>query len=375
MPFIDANEKHYFKRIMLFGLSGSGKTLSALYMARGLAGPDGKVGIIDTEGGRAHAYARKIPGGYGVSELPPPFAPQRYIEKLQEAVSAGLSALVIDSMSHAWQGSGGILDQADKIDARGPKWAVKIQNTRLVDQIKSLKMHVIMCCQGKINHYHSGKFTKDGPMIAAQDSLLRFDLSTVLPMLGQGNYDNRLMDQFGFQQFKTDDAFAGVLDGTPISLELGERMRRCMVEYESVDPEYEAIKISARIAAAQGVEAYDKWRAEFKAKAKDKPEILERFGSNDHREMASQARAASEQIAVQKRMAADQDAQEPEPREWASEVMNFCADAAQAVHTPGGIEAYRDDIHCRDFLRDLRAAVASDESLAPLLAQAEGAVE
>jgi hypothetical protein len=374
MPFIDANEKHYFKRIMLYGLSGSGKTLSALYLARGLAGPGGKVGIIDTEGGRSHAYARKIPGGYGVSELPPPFAPQRYIEKLQEAVSAGLSVLVIDSMSHAWQGSGGIVDQANKI-SKGPKWAVKIQNAQLVDEIKNLKMHVIMCCQGKINHYYSGNYTKDGPLLATQEALLRYDLSTALPMLGQGKYDTRPMDQFGFQQFKVDDALAGVLDGTPISLELGERMRRCMVEYESVDPEYEAIKISARIAAAQGVDAYDKWRAEFKAKAKDKPEILERFGSNDHREMASQARAASEQIAVQKRMAADLDAQEPEAREWASEVMNFCADVAQAVHTPGGIEAYRADIHCRDFLRDLRAAVAADESLAPLLAQAEGAVE
>jgi hypothetical protein len=72
-------------------------------------------------------------------------------------------------------------------------------------------------------------------------------------------------------------------------------------------------------------------------------------------------------------MAADLDAQEPEAREWASEVMNFCADAALAVNTPGGIEAFRD--YCRDFLRDLRTAVASDESLAPLLAQAEGAVE
>ena len=72
---------------------------------------------------------------------------------------------------------------------------------------------------------------------------------------------------------------------------------------------------------------------------------------------------------------ADEDPFAAEPRSWAEDVMNFCADSKSAVNTPAGLDGFRADDYCRNFLRDLRAAVATDATLAPLLAQAEGAVE
>ncbi|MBF0186198.1 MAG: ATP-binding protein, partial [Magnetococcales bacterium] len=41
----------------MWGGSSSGKTYSALRLARGLVGPQGKIGVIDTENRRALFYA------------------------------------------------------------------------------------------------------------------------------------------------------------------------------------------------------------------------------------------------------------------------------------------------------------------------------
>lgn len=71
----------------------------------------------------------------------------------------------------------------------------------------------------------------------------------------------------------------------------------------------------------------------------------------------------------------DEDPFATEPREWASEVMAFCDDAKNAANTPAGLEGFIADDYCKTFLTDLRVAVAADASLAPLLEQAEGAIQ
>ena len=93
------------------GPSGSGKTFSALLIAAGLAGPSGKVGLIDTELGRGSMYAddpdiiAAMPGGkYYRHEMTEPFTPEKYGIAIKQAVQAGISALVIDSASHEWKG-------------------------------------------------------------------------------------------------------------------------------------------------------------------------------------------------------------------------------------------------------------------------------
>src|SRR5437762_12326923 len=58
--------------IQLYGPPRSGKTYTALRVARGMVGPKGQIGVLDTESGRARLYSDKVPGGFVVGELTPP---------------------------------------------------------------------------------------------------------------------------------------------------------------------------------------------------------------------------------------------------------------------------------------------------------------
>ena len=108
------------------GPSGGGKTYTALKVARGLAGgDDSKIFVIDTESGRAKHYAC-APGeqpsektfGFQHTELHAPFRPETYAESVLAADAAGADVIVVDSMSHEWAGSGGVLDwQEEEIEA------------------------------------------------------------------------------------------------------------------------------------------------------------------------------------------------------------------------------------------------------------------
>src|SRR4051812_18755523 len=59
--------------IQLYGPPRSGKTYTALLIARGMVGPKGRIGVLDTESGRARLYSDKVPGGFVVGELTPPY--------------------------------------------------------------------------------------------------------------------------------------------------------------------------------------------------------------------------------------------------------------------------------------------------------------
>jgi hypothetical protein len=104
--------------IGLYSESGCGKTMSGLLLARGMAGPSGKIVMIDTESGRGSLYADVIPGGYDVLELTEPFSPDRYAEAIRTAEASGAAVIVVDSMTHEWESMGGVTDMAASI-ARG----------------------------------------------------------------------------------------------------------------------------------------------------------------------------------------------------------------------------------------------------------------
>jgi hypothetical protein len=146
--------RHAVNLIMsLSGVSGSGKTYSALLMAAGLAGPGGKVGFLDTENGRGCMYADSpgimaaLPQGYDTIELAAPFTPARYIEAIDEFERAGYSVLVIDSGSHEWEGVGGCTDMAEQEKGRWNK--PKRENKRFVLRLLNSNMHIIVCLRAR----------------------------------------------------------------------------------------------------------------------------------------------------------------------------------------------------------------------------------
>src|ERR1035437_731314 len=127
-----------------YGKSGSGKTMSALLLARGLVGPQGRVCLIDTENGRGSIFADLIPGGYSVMDVDAPFSPDRYQKAIATAEkSAGV--VVVDSMSHEWSGEGGVLDmQENELDRMaGEDWA-KRERCKMAAWIKPKLAHKMM---------------------------------------------------------------------------------------------------------------------------------------------------------------------------------------------------------------------------------------
>ena len=114
-----AQRRQVKPKVGLAGSSGSGKTYSSLRMAYGYTSDWSKICLIDTEGGRGELYADTTIRGIYIGEydyirLDPPFTPARYIEAIKAAESdPNIEVIIVDSMTHAWSGTGGMLDMKD----------------------------------------------------------------------------------------------------------------------------------------------------------------------------------------------------------------------------------------------------------------------
>lgn len=135
-------------RCALLGPAGAGKTRTALEIAKGIGE---KIALIDTEHGSASMYAHIV--GFDALELMS-FSPDRYIEAITAAEQAGYDVLVIDSLSHAWTGKGGILEFVDRTKKNGNSFnawgdATPLHN-KLVERLLTCKLHLIVTMRTKM---------------------------------------------------------------------------------------------------------------------------------------------------------------------------------------------------------------------------------
>lgn len=145
--FTQATREQNRLRMALFGPSGSGKTYTALRFAFGLC-PQGKIAVVDTEHGKSKLYIGEAPDGipwqFVICE-PVHFAPSSYENIIKHAGQSGFDVLVIDSLSHAWMGVGGALEQVDKAKGNNfDAWRdVTPQHNSMVESILASPCHVI----------------------------------------------------------------------------------------------------------------------------------------------------------------------------------------------------------------------------------------
>lgn len=141
-------------RMALYGVSGSGKTYSALAIATGLGG---RIAVIDTERGSASKYASRFE--FDVLDMQPPFSPASYVQAIKAAEAEGYDILIIDSLTHAWSGTGGALEMVDDAAKRSKSgntyvaWRdVTPQHTALIDAIVQSRCHVIATMRSKTEY-------------------------------------------------------------------------------------------------------------------------------------------------------------------------------------------------------------------------------
>jgi hypothetical protein len=154
-------------RIGLSGASGSGKTYSALLIAGGITDWD-KVCVIDTENGSADLYDNL--GSYNVIQLQAPFTPERYIQAIRTAQDAGMEVIIVDSVTHEWDGKGGILESNELLAQtrfKGNSWAAWSVSTprhqKFIEAIVSSSCHVITTTRMKTDTAQiDGKIKKVG---------------------------------------------------------------------------------------------------------------------------------------------------------------------------------------------------------------------
>lgn len=189
-------------------LSGDGKTLSALYMAWGLTGGDAsKIGFLDTENKRGALYADKLVDRNGnihrfkIASLDAPFTPERYSMAIKEFQAAGIEVLVIDSVSHEWEGSSGCTEIAE-LDNNGqprkfPAWNVaKSRHKKFMNTLLNSDVHIIACIRSRekmrieeqeVNGRKKSVYISDG-IQPIQEKNFSFELTVSFQLAANGKH-------------------------------------------------------------------------------------------------------------------------------------------------------------------------------------------
>lgn len=287
------------------GGSGSGKTFSALRLARGIAQEitgekSPPIGFVDTENKRGLHYRKDFPemvhadftavndDGDVVG-----FTIARWIEMIDMAEHADLPVVVTDSFSHSWAGVGGLLEMhamaLDRLVQEAERrangrytverdkfsmlaWAeVKPPYRRLVDRIIRAKTNFVICTRAKpvmqkgfgekaTNAFKTKTRRADVPWNPETDSDLMFELTAMI-----------ILDPSApgcpVHQIKVADQFKGVFDPSrPITEETG----RLMAEWSKGNGDAQKQKQTmdlAREVARNGTDAFTAWWQSAEGKA------------------------------------------------------------------------------------------------------------
>jgi hypothetical protein len=260
----------------LSGISGGGKTFTALQLAWGMANYDSKkVGLMCTENRRGRLYSDALQDEHGVihkfmiGDLTPPFSPARYIEGIQAFVDAGVEVLVIDSVSHEWEGIGGCEDIAhapgrDGQAPKNPRWNdAKREHKSFMNSMLQSPLHIIACMRARekvklVKVNGKTEYEPQGVMPICEKNFM-FELTASMMLWGGGKERDiikcpaELESIFG----KTGEGAKGYLTAAH-----GKQLRDWVDGAKSVDDEVKRARDSLQLVCEQGMDALQKaWGA------------------------------------------------------------------------------------------------------------------
>ena len=206
MELRKATRKTVKLRMGISGASGFGKTYSALLLAHGMTEDWSKIAVIDTENGSAELYSNL--GDYNVITLSAPFSPERYIEAIKTCENAGIEVIIIDSITHEWEGKGGCLEIADQVtQASSSKnsytaWAkVTPRHQNFIEAILQSKCHVITTVRRKqdydmVKNGNKTEIVKVGMKEVTREGF-EYELTLNLELITDNHYAKASKDRTG----------------------------------------------------------------------------------------------------------------------------------------------------------------------------------
>jgi hypothetical protein len=155
-----------FTKIALMGASGSGKTYSALRLAKGMSEELEKVLkkeiktlMINTEKSRGLYYANEF--AYDIAAIDAPHEPEKYASAIADAVQLGYDILIMDSTSPEWEGAGGCLVLQQLAGGRYQDWSkVTPRHDKFLLAIAESPIHIIATMRGKDQYEMENDGTK-----------------------------------------------------------------------------------------------------------------------------------------------------------------------------------------------------------------------
>ena len=202
MSFTKAKRTDAYLRLGLIGPAGSGKTATALILAK-LMGCK-KIAVIDTEGGRASEYVGRAFPEHGITgvefdvDRPTLFHPDEYVARINDAVKCGYDCLVIDSLSHEYIGEGGLLQIVDENGEQGKKtftsgWKVATpMHQRFLTTLISSKIHLICTMRAKTEYVLETRNGKQVPRKIGLGPVQRDGTDHEFSVLGMMDMDNTM---------------------------------------------------------------------------------------------------------------------------------------------------------------------------------------
>lgn len=182
-------------RVALSGPSGSGKTWTALETAAILAA-GAPVLVVDTERGSASLYADHFT--FDVIEFDPPFDP-RDLAELLKAYAADYGAIVVDSLSHFWEGEGGTRDIVDAAAARargnsfaGWKEGTPAQND-MIAALLAAPTHVITTMRSKTEYVLEDRGGKQVPRKVGMAPIQRAGIEYEFTVTAELDWEHTLL--------------------------------------------------------------------------------------------------------------------------------------------------------------------------------------
>lgn len=236
------------------GQSGEGKTYTALLIARGMVDKASEIGFLDTENKRGSLYADILDGKFMIGDLYPPFSPTRYAQAIQEFQDAGVKVLVIDSVTHEWEGTGGCDDiaNAPKADGTARKVAnwieAKRQHKQFMNVLLQSNMDVICCIRAreKTDFKNPSQPVSLGVLPVCEKNFM-FEMTASVLLTNEGKTQKHLkMPSFLKETFGNGNGYLGI--------DTGKKVRVWLNQGTKDSPDIEKIKSEALLKCEEGLD-------------------------------------------------------------------------------------------------------------------------